>query len=141
MFKTVLTLLVVSLCVSTGSARAAETGDFEAFGGKEGLRLIARELIVLSVADPRTKEKFADFDSERLEGLLTEQFCQLVGGPCKYSGKSMKESHANMGVTPAHFNALAENLQIAMDKKGVPFRAQNRLLAKLAPMSRDIITK
>jgi hemoglobin len=110
-------------------------------GGKEGLRKISRDLIVYSVEDPRTKDKFLEFDSERLEGLLTEQFCELTGGPCKYSGKSMKESHAKMDLTAAHFNALAENLQRAMDKHGVPFRAQNKLLAKLAPMSRDIVTK
>jgi hemoglobin len=133
--------LLCAFAVTLSLGVSAQVSDFEAFGGKEGLRLIARELIVLSVEDPRTKDKFADFDAERLEGLLTEQFCELVGGPCKYSGKSMKESHEKMGITPAHFNALAENLQKAMEKKGVPFRVQNRLLAKLAPMSRDIITK
>ena len=40
-----------------------------------------------------------------------------------------------------HFNALVEDLQIAMDKRGIPFRAQNRLLAKLAPMYREIETR
>ena len=29
----------------------------------------------------------------------------------------------------------------AMDAQGVPFRAQNKLLAKLAPMHREIITR
>jgi hemoglobin len=28
-----------------------------------------------------------------------------------------------------------------MDKHQVPFRAQNKLLAKLAPMHRDVITR
>ena len=39
---------------------------------------------------------------------------------------------------PLH--ALAEDLQHAMDDQGVAFRAQNQLLALLAPMHRDIIT-
>ena len=37
-----------------------------------------------------------------------------------------------------HFNALVEDLQIAMDKRGIPFRAQNQLPAKLVPMHREI---
>jgi len=38
-------------------------------------------------------------------------------------------------------NALVENLQMAMEKEGVPFQTQNRFLAKLAPMKRDIVDK
>jgi hemoglobin len=38
-------------------------------------------------------------------------------------------------------NALIENLQFAMDKEGVPFAAQNKLLAKLAPQQRDIVER
>ena len=37
-------------------------------------------------------------------------------------------------------DALVEVLQQSMAAQGVPFRAQNRLLAKLAPMHRDVIT-
>lgn len=41
----------------------------------------------------------------------------------------------------SHFNALVEVLQSAMDAQGIPFAQQNRLLALLAPMHRDVITK
>jgi hemoglobin len=34
-----------------------------------------------------------------------------------------------------------EVLQQSMDAKRIPFTAQNRMLALLAPMHRDIITK
>lgn len=53
----------------------------------------------------------------------------------------MRSSHAEMGVTMADMNALVENLQAAMREARVPFAAQNRLLAKLAPMSRDVVTR
>lgn len=46
-----------------------------------------------------------------------------------------------MGVTNKDFNALVENLQWAMDKEGVPFAVQNRLLAKLAPMQRKVVER
>ena len=53
----------------------------------------------------------------------------------------MKSSHAGLGIDRADFNALVEDLQIAMDRKGVPFRSQNKLLAILAPMHREVITR
>jgi hemoglobin len=53
----------------------------------------------------------------------------------------MKDAHAGMNLEAKDFNALAEDLQLSMDKEQVPFRAQNQLLAKLAPMERPIVTK
>lgn len=56
-------------------------------------------------------------------------------------GKQVITAHATMGLHNIDFNALAEDLQHAMDKNGVPSRAQNKLLAKLAPMEHQIVTK
>ena len=52
----------------------------------------------------------------------------------------MKSAHGNMDINKTDFNALVEILQQSMDVQGIPFRSQNKLLAKLAPMHRDVIT-
>ena len=53
----------------------------------------------------------------------------------------MKTVHKGMGIDELQFNALAEDLQSAMMQHGVPASAQNRLLGKLAPMHREIVSK
>ena len=53
----------------------------------------------------------------------------------------MASSHADLGIQAADMGALVENLQIAMSDEGVAFPAQNRFLAKLAPMRRDVVTR
>jgi hemoglobin len=98
-------------------------------------------LVTLIQADARIKESFSDSDMKKVAMRLEEQFCMLSGGPCKYEGEPMKESHGGLKVTNAQFNALAEDLQVAMERHGVPSAVQNRLVAKLAPMQRDIVTK
>ena len=72
---------------------------------------------------------------------LADQFCVILGGDCQYTGRDMRTTHAQMGLTRADFNALVEVLQVAMAKRSIPFRSQNKLLAKLAPMHREIETK
>lgn len=114
---------------------------YQALGNKEGIRKIVDELLLIVQDDTRINESFLDADIERLAELLTEQFCDLSGGPCKYSGRDMQEAHADFKISVAHFNALAEDLQKAMDKQGVPSRTQNKLIAKLAPMQRTIVNK
>jgi hemoglobin len=52
----------------------------------------------------------------------------------------MKVAHSNMDITKTDFNALVEVLQKSMDAQGIAFSSQNQLLAKLAPMHRDVIT-
>jgi hemoglobin len=63
----------------------------------------------------------------------------VSGGPCRRSGPDMKKAHDGMDVTRGDFNALVEVLQDTMDAQGIRFRDQNRLLARLAPMHREII--
>lgn len=113
----------------------------EAFGGREGIQRIAERTVELSEADPRIADIFVAHDMVRLKRTLGEQFCYLLNAGCDYSGRDMRTAHAGMGVRKADLNALVENLQLAMREADVPFAAQNKLLSKLAPMSRHVIER
>lgn len=123
-----------------GNTPMEGTETFQAFGGKEGLVKIMDDFMVGLVADPRTKPFFDNNKQTFIKAMLVEQMCELMNGGCKYPGRDMKTAHANMKVNREAFNALVEQFQFAMDKNNVPFSAQNKLLAKLAPMYRVIET-
>ena len=132
------------LCLASVAMAQTPTPDdatFRGLGGKPGIKKIVDTLIPLILADPRIKESFTDIDMKNLAKRLEEQFCELSGGPCKYKGKDMVEIHDGLNITRAQFNALAEDLQIAMERVGVPSRYQNKLVARLAPMARGIVIK
>nr|WP_239805891.1 group 1 truncated hemoglobin [Croceicoccus hydrothermalis] len=116
-----------------GSAVAAH------FGGKDSIRRIAVRTVELSQSDPRIAAIFAGHDMVRLRRTLFEQFCYILGAGCTYTGRDMAAAHDAMGVRMGDMNALVENLQQAMREEDVPFAAQNRFLAKLAPISHDVI--
>lgn len=111
---------------------------FEQFGGKAGLVALVDLLMVNNMANPVTRPFFLHADREHVKRGLVDQFCTILGGPCSYTGKNMEQAHRGMHIHRAQFDALVENLQKAMDARGIPFRAQNKLLAKLAPMHREI---
>ncbi len=111
------------------------------FGGQEGIRKIAERTVELSEQDPRISAIFVARDTVRLKRTLFEQFCYLLNAGCDYSGRDMMAAHAGLGVKMADLNALVENLQQAMGEQDVPFAVQNRFLAKLAPMSKDVVTR
>lgn len=113
----------------------------QAFGGREGIERIAQRMVELSEADPRISAIFVAHDTVRLKRTLSEQFCYLLNAGCDYSGRDMRSAHDGLGLTMADLNALVENLQLAMREAKVPFAAQNKLLSKLAPMSREVIER
>ncbi|SEL31802.1 hemoglobin [Roseateles sp. YR242] len=134
-------VLMVMQALAAGAARAADDSLYRALGGEEGITRISAGLVERAYADERIKHIFQETNPRFLAEQLRKQFCELSGGPCKYDGENMKNSHAKLAINKAHFNALVEDLQAAMDAQGVPFIAQNRLLALLAPMHRDVITR
>jgi hemoglobin len=112
---------------------------YKALHGKEGIDRIVDRLITSLRTDPRTADIFHVADFERLHRTLAEDFCYVSGGPCHYTGMDMKMAHKDMGLEAHHFNALVEDLEDAMNKEGVPFRMQAKLLAKFAPMKPDVV--
>ena len=125
----------------TAAMATAPAGLYQALGEKPGITRLMDDFVNRVVKDPRIGGHFKDVKPAALKESLTDQICQLSGGPCKYEGADMKSAHADMDINKGHFNALVEVLQSAMDAQGIPFAQQNRLLALLAPMHRDVITK
>ncbi len=132
-------LFSASACVAF--AQAPNEAALAPYGGYAGLGKITHDFVERVQKNPRISSFFKDADIERLEAMLIDQFCDVLGGGCKYAGKSMKEAHRNMKVSSADFNALAEDLQDALTAGSVPTYQQNKLIAKLAPMHRDVVEK
>jgi hemoglobin len=134
-------IALLAIAPAFAQAHAVDDSTFQGLGGRPGIKRIVDTLVPMLLADPRIKESFKDIDMKNLAMRLEEQFCELSGGPCVYKGQDMKEIHDGLNITNAQFNALAEDLQLAMESVGVPSRVQNKLVAKLAPMQRGIVTR
>jgi hemoglobin len=118
---------------------APDDSLYRAWGGKAGIRAVVEDFVPRLYAHPRIGHFFKNTNRKHLTDMLTDQLCEQSGGPCKYEGATMKDAHADLGIGKGDFNALVEALQLSMDAKGIPFRGQNAMLARLAPMHREIV--
>lgn len=128
-----------SAAPAASTAAPADDTLFRALGGQAGIARIVDDFVPRLVADPRLSEFFKKARQEHLRQMLAQQFCQVSGGGCAYTGLPMKLAHQDMDISKGDFNALVEVLQASMDAQGVPFATQNQLLARLAPMHREIV--
>jgi hemoglobin len=117
----------------------AEPSLFERIGGEAKLHATVDEFVNIILADERINFTFANTDLKKFNRLLFEQLCAITQGPCKYTGRDMRTAHVKLNINNAQFDALAEDLYQAFDRVHVPYRLQNRVVALLAPMERDIV--
>jgi hemoglobin len=135
-------LLVVVLTLAACAQQPAKDDSlYRDLGEQAGITRIVEGMLLNIAGDARIVRHFENIDIERLRDKLVEQICVEAGGPCTYTGDSMEESHKGQNLTPSDFNALVENLQDAMTTQGVAIPAQNRLLARLAPMRAQVIDR
>ncbi|MCR9095512.1 MAG: group 1 truncated hemoglobin [bacterium] len=109
-------------------------------GGVEGVDRVADRFVRELATDPNTRPHFEGIDARRFRSQIAAHLCEIADGPCTYDGDSMLEVHRGMEIDQRAFNATVECLIRAMESLRVPVPAQNRLLARLAPMHADIVT-
>ena len=112
---------------------------YERLGGVEAITAVARAFDERAGKDGRINQKFARTNLDRLTKEFIDQLCQDSGGPCTYTGLSMKKSHTNMAVTNGEFDAFMEDLVAVLDDFNVGKAEQDELLNLLWPMRGDIV--
>ncbi len=114
---------------------------YDKLGGRDAIVALVDEFVSTLSADRRISPFFAKIDLVRFKQLFVEQLCETLGGPCKYSGRSMKETHAGLGIKHSDFANFIEDFVMAMDKLKLPEDQKNALISLLDRMKPDIVEK
>lgn len=136
--KSLLSLLSTALLLLACS-QTPQPSLYQQLGEEAGITAISDHLLYRIEHDPLIVDHFRDTDIPRFRHLLIEQLCELSGGPCVYSGATMEESHTGLNLKTRDFDRLVNHLISAMQQQGIPYGAQNQLLALLAPMYPEVI--
>lgn len=137
--RVLLLTLVLSLLPGCGSFAPPQPTLYERLGSQAGIERLVDDLLWEIGGNPALRPLFADTDIQRFRDKLVEQFCEITGGPCHYSGDNMHEAHRHLDITPAQFNGLVEDLLAAMDRQGLATAEQNALLERLVPFWPEIV--
>lgn len=121
------------------AAPPAPKALFDRLGGLPAITAVVEEFVTRTTTDARIKERFFNTDAVELKKLLVEFVCSATGGPCKYTGRSMVDSHAGMELVEDEFNALVEDLVAALDKFKVPEQEKGEILGALGPLKPDMV--
>ncbi len=90
-------------------------------------------------ANPRVDEAHHRVSPAGFKYLVTEMVCWAAGGPQKYTGRSMKDSHQDLMITAAEWDAFLDDLQQTLDKFAVPQAEQAEIKAIVDSTRADIV--
>ncbi len=134
-----LTLTATACTEHMGATKHSEASLYDRLGGKPAITAVVDDFVRRVAKDDRMNGRFANANIPRLKMKLVEQICSASGGPCTYTGRDMKTTHAGMGISKAEFESLVEDLVTTLDKFHVGQREKNELLGVLGPMQSDIV--
>lgn len=90
--------------------KTREDSLYQKLGGKTAIDAAVDAFYVKVLADDRVKHFFDDVNMNKQRRKQKEFLSAAFGGPLPWTGKDMRKAHEGMGLTEAHFNAIAENL-------------------------------
>ena len=143
MFSGLVFSLLLTLATSV-PARAQEKSLYERVGGYNALAAVVEDFVGRLVADKQFEKFFMGHSTDskkRIRQHILDQFCVATGGPCVYTGREMKTSHAGLGITNADWDAAAKHLVASLDKFKVPEKEKGELLAFVTTLNSDIVEK
>ncbi len=92
-------------------------------------------------ANPKVNEAHHRVAPAGFKYLVTEQVCQATGGPQRYTGRSMYESHAQLDITENEWQAFLDDFRQTLDKFAVPPAEQAELVAIVESTKNDIVLR
>lgn len=143
-----LAFLMVSM-FGTGMSQAAEDeltpSLYERLGGVYPISLVVETFIdVLLVndvlnANPAINASRSALPASGLKYHVTALVCQVTGGPCNYSGRSMKDSHAHLNITEHEWQAMMSDFRRVLNNYQIPQQEQAELIAIVESTKADIV--
>jgi len=138
-------LLALSAPISSVAEEKPQKSLYERLGGVYNIAPVVDEFLeVLYVddvlnANPRIKEARDRVPKAYLKYRVTSLVCQSAGGPEKYTGRTMKESHAHLKITEKEWQAMKADFKKVLDKFKVPEPEQKELFAIVESTKKDIV--
>jgi len=118
---------------------------YERLGGVYSIATVVDDLIDRVMVDarlnanPLVDEAHHRVSAAGFKYYVTEMVCGAAGGPQKYTGRSMRDSHQDLRITAGEWEAFLDDFQQTLDKFGVPQAEQAELKAIVASTRADIV--
>lgn len=113
---------------------------YDQLGGPDGVRTAVTVFYNRLTADPELGRWFEGVDLERLKAHQRAFLTAAFGGPQVFSGRSLREAHADLEITDAAFDAMVSTLLTSLADLGVAKEAVTAVGERLERARSEVVT-
>jgi len=138
----VVALLALLPWAAPAAAHDANESLYKRVGGYDAIAAVVDDFLGRLSSDPQLAKFFVGHSTEslkRIRQLVVEQLCEATGGPCFYTGRSMKEVHQGLKISQADWELAVKHLNETFDKFKVPAKERGELLGAVGGLQADIV--
>jgi hemoglobin len=138
-------VIVAGVATRTATAQVKQPSLYERLGGAYSIATVVDDFIERLLvnatlnANPAIKEARARVPKAGLKFHVTALVCEVSGGPCKYTGRTMKESHEKLNISQPEWDAMVVDFKATLDTFKVPPREQQELITIVGSTRNDIV--
>lgn len=143
-----MTFVLATTIAPIATAQQTDTKPlYERLGGLKGITVVVDDFINRLVVNKQLNKNPAISAGRKsspapyLKFQVSQLICELAGGPCKYTGKAMKESHAHLNISEKEWDVMAKEFQKSLDKFKVPAAEQKELFDMVGKTKDDIVVR
>ena len=141
-------ILLLNGCAANLSAQSAASGKGESLykraGGYDAIAAVTDDFLGRLAADKQMSRFFVGVSADSLRKLrqhVVDQLCEATGGPCYYIGRTMKTTHAGLGITESDWQVTVKHLNATLDRFKTPEKERNEILTLFASLKGHIVEK
>jgi len=138
-------VVMAGTATQTASAQATQPSLYERLGGAYSIATVVDDFIERLLvnatlnANPAINEARTRVPKAGLKFHVTAMVCEVSGGPCKYTGRAMKESHQHLNIAQVEWDAMVVDFKATLNKFKVPQREQQELITIVGSTKNDIV--
>jgi hemoglobin len=141
----VLTAIAAPAAEQASPVSGAQKTLYERLGGAYPIAVVVDDFIERLLvndtlnANPAIDEARRRVPKQGLKFHVATLVCQVTGGPCQYTGRDMKASHAHLNITEKEWQAMLTDFLGTLDTFKVPKAEQDELVAIVESTKPDIV--
>lgn len=111
-------------------------------GGAEGITRLVDVFYARVLADPELKRFFAGVEMAKLRRMQVELFSAALGGPQRYSGRTMVQAHRHLKIGLQDYQRFTRHLFDTLDEAGFGLSEQERyeVIGRLNILTSDVLS-
>jgi hemoglobin len=126
------------------AALAEDKSLYVRLGGYDAIAAVTGDFIGRLATNEKLSRFFVGFSTDsklRIQQDVIDLICQQSGGPCLYTGRDMKTTHAGIGISKEEWDISVVAFVETMKKLNLPEQEQKDLAALILPLEKDIVEK